>query len=665
MFGKSALPITLDPTAANDAAPSAPALPPAMAQQPMPAPPVASPAPQDVSAPQAPATGAMPTPASVNPVARGLDALLFHGAFGAAKDVVYQRQFAQWHMQQLAQYGASLPDQNIPGIGNPRQLFFANPDAFIATANKNAERYVLKGGESSENPMAGGGQGAETTAPLITFDNGRTVVSRADGSQTISPNVAPGTTKFEGGVGFDERTGRPIFTASSPIPGGPPPTVVAPPGSPLNPNGQPPAPPAPPGAANGTPTAFSGVRNPLPFAVPRNANYSQADVPPDVDALVRTAYAEGDPSPIGWQSVAAVAMNRAKASGQAPSAVVAQPGQFEGYGNSRYKSLKAGSPQYTRILAAIQPVIQGGDPTGGADSYYAPRVQAQLGRPKPQWDDGSGQQIGTQLFFRGKYGGAPSPTGTPAQGGQAQSAPPAGAGTTDANGNYVLAGGGQTTPLYTIKHGSEVPGGDPSQDYQVDNATGQATVAPRAFNMDVVQSNRKAFYGSESYKNATENLAPIKGLFDTVSTIAPSGVVSMAALDTLNKSLNPGGIVRPTSVNLFLDHLGLPEDLKSQILGVTGNGFLSPKVIAQTGRASWLYARSHIQQASDMAQRDTAIAVAHGFKPEDVGETAPSLPPVPGWAQDPLPPVNQRVQGQTYWSPKGPAQWTGKGWVLQ
>jgi hypothetical protein len=126
--------------------------------------------------------------------------------------------------------------------------------------------------------------------------------------------------------------------------------------------------------------------------------------PTDIDAVVRMAAAEGDQTPQGWQAVAAVMRNRALQSGQALTDVAAEPRQFEAYGNRNYTALTPSTPQYARILAAIAPVLAGKvDPTGGADSYYAPKLQAQKNRPKPGWDDGSGQPIGSQLFFHGKY----------------------------------------------------------------------------------------------------------------------------------------------------------------------------------------------------------------------------------------------------------------------
>jgi hypothetical protein len=140
--------------------------------------------------------------------------------------------------------------------------------------------------------------------------------------------------------------------------------------------------------------------------VAKAANMGKAPpaTPTDIDTVVRMAAAEGDPTPEGWKAVAAVMRNRSLEGGHSLSDLAAEPKQFEAYGNRNYAALQPGSPQYQRILAAIAPVMAGKeDPTGGADSYYAPDLQRRLGRKPPSWDDGSGQMLGTQRFFKNKY----------------------------------------------------------------------------------------------------------------------------------------------------------------------------------------------------------------------------------------------------------------------
>lgn len=126
-----------------------------------------------------------------------------------------------------------------------------------------------------------------------------------------------------------------------------------------------------------------------------------------VDPVLATIYAESSQDPDERKAVAAVIANRAKANKLTPQQVVNQPGQFEAVsspaGRARMASLTADSPEYKALVGQVGSVLAGKeDPTGGATSYYAPEAQTALGRAKPSFDDGTGVQVGKQLFFGGK-----------------------------------------------------------------------------------------------------------------------------------------------------------------------------------------------------------------------------------------------------------------------
>lgn len=131
----------------------------------------------------------------------------------------------------------------------------------------------------------------------------------------------------------------------------------------------------------------------------------------DMDYLIRTVFGEaGAEPPEGQRAVAAVLLNRARQTGQSIEDVALAPGQFEPWGNAdsrrRMEALTPGSPDYARIAMTIAPVLGGQDPTGGADHFYSPTLQAKLGRRAPAWDNGSGRDIGRHRFFKLGYGGA-------------------------------------------------------------------------------------------------------------------------------------------------------------------------------------------------------------------------------------------------------------------
>jgi Cell Wall Hydrolase len=135
--------------------------------------------------------------------------------------------------------------------------------------------------------------------------------------------------------------------------------------------------------------------------------------PQDRDYFIRTLIGETgatDPSSVG---VAQVIANRMRATGQSAKDVVLAPGQFEPWA-TRSKELLSYSPNSDAYKSAAQIVdnVASGktpDPTGGANQFYAPAAQAQLGRAPPSWDNGKGQQIGAHKFFGGGNQSDPDP----------------------------------------------------------------------------------------------------------------------------------------------------------------------------------------------------------------------------------------------------------------
>lgn len=121
----------------------------------------------------------------------------------------------------------------------------------------------------------------------------------------------------------------------------------------------------------------------------------------DRDAAIRTLIGEADGQPeIGVQAVAGVIRNRAASRGQSVADVVTAPYQFEPWGApesaQRLMAISPNDPRYIRAAAAWDSGI---DPTNGADHFYAPGLQAALGRDRPSFDNGTGRRIGDHLFF--------------------------------------------------------------------------------------------------------------------------------------------------------------------------------------------------------------------------------------------------------------------------
>ena len=156
-------------------------------------------------------------------------------------------------------------------------------------------------------------------------------------------------------------------------------------------------------------------QSPAPRQAPRRqAPRPQVNFSDDLDAMTRTiigeAYGQGE---VGMQAVGEVIRNRAQSRGQSIRDVVTAPYQFEPWGTAesarRLMAITPDDPRYQEARRVAEAVYGGQtNVTNGADHFYAPKLQADLGRDRPNFDNGSGRQIGDHLFFN-LEGGDQSP----------------------------------------------------------------------------------------------------------------------------------------------------------------------------------------------------------------------------------------------------------------
>lgn len=152
---------------------------------------------------------------------------------------------------------------------------------------------------------------------------------------------------------------------------------------------------------------FNAEANLAPPPAPAQAG---APAGPDGDPAVWTVLGEAGGDPKGQLGVASTIYNRQKAGGYAsPGDVVTDP--HNGYESWQTAKTRAqiqaeyppGSPGYQAAQSVLAGIQSGQTPPLPYDSFYSPKAQAAFGRPKPAWDDGTGTDIGGNLFFQGKY----------------------------------------------------------------------------------------------------------------------------------------------------------------------------------------------------------------------------------------------------------------------
>lgn len=125
----------------------------------------------------------------------------------------------------------------------------------------------------------------------------------------------------------------------------------------------------------------------------------------DRDIAIRTMLGE-EGSPAGQAGVAATMLNRATSGnygGHSLTGVAFAPKQFESWSSNANKllSYSPDDPAYQRAAAIFDGVASGQipDPTNGATHFYAPQLQADLGRAPPKWANGEGVQLGRSAFY--------------------------------------------------------------------------------------------------------------------------------------------------------------------------------------------------------------------------------------------------------------------------
>jgi len=107
---------------------------------------------------------------------------------------------------------------------------------------------------------------------------------------------------------------------------------------------------------------------------------------------------------------------------------------------------------------------------------------------------------------------------------------------------------------------------------------------------------------------------------------AQGGMRAYALRDTFARVINPGAVARVGTIQAIKEAQGIPENIKSFLLNIQGDGDVSPAIVQQIIDAARPFAQAQWQSANSLNQNNADFAQRHGLDPRDV--MAP-LPPPP------------------------------------
>ena len=445
--------------------------------------------------------------------------------------------------QYLAQALQSLQDSAKQGIKSPTQLWTSLlAEGLLDSARSKSDRDlagIVQSGQQQQNDAANANIGlppSSTPAPAApqvqpsAFDRIGGMMSHFLSGG--SPQTAPGAPSPQTDANLQGIINAPPIQAGTGGPG-PAPALAMPTAS--APQMQPPQQPMPAIAPTGAAPQMSGQTN---------------LAPQDLDAIVRTTYGEArGEHPVGQQAVASVILNRAKATGLSPSAIVSAPGQFAG--RKQGLSLDPQSPEYQRILANVMPALQGNDPTNGADHFYAPRGMPN-GQP-PSWAQGQPQTaIGNHNFLAlgPTTGAAPAPPPAPAPSGVGGAPPPA----------IAPPAPGMSSPAPQEPVGGGMPQGVPTGQgatpqeqalYQRLMANPQTRQQGMAFAMSIAERAAKPLSAPDKMMWGQDGrLHPLPGAETAPISQGPNGGVQQDAFGSRSAFTNPNmGALGPNQIS--------------------------------------------------------------------------------------------------------------------
>jgi spore germination cell wall hydrolase CwlJ-like protein len=135
---------------------------------------------------------------------------------------------------------------------------------------------------------------------------------------------------------------------------------------------------------------------------------------------------------------------------------------------------------------------------------------------------------------------------------------------------------------------------------------------------------RNGILKSDDYKTATESYEAYQAMRDNVGKA--NGMSAYSVRDTFARAINPGAVARVGTIQAIEHAQGVPEQIKSFMLNLQGEGNMSPEIQQQILDATLPFVQANMRSVQSLNRSNADYAKRHHIDPADV--TAP-LPPLP------------------------------------
>lgn len=188
------------------------------------------------------------------------------------------------------------------------------------------------------------------------------------------------------------------------------------------------------------------------------------------------------------------------------------------------------------------------------------------------------------------------------------------------NGQLVPIQGGQT---HTSVAGAN-SGFAPGSVIQTGPDGKQSVVQAPEYGPAQLAELRNTVLKSDEYKMARESTNAYSAMAGNAAKL--DGMSAYAIRDTFARAINPGAVARAGTIEAIKQAQGLPENIKSFFLNLSGEGNMSPEMKQQVVDATLPFVQANYRAAQALNDSNTQYAKRHQIDPADVTAPMDAMP---------------------------------------